>query len=170
MASILENVILCELSYVWASIFIRISVQPQISAHPPSPSPSHPKKIKYTRVVLTIIYSLAYNLYIHCLGECWNFRQSFNSNVHVGAKFFQPQYISLKTHGNSSARRSRFEWSWDNESILKPSWSRNFYRNLVIVVSSQKCVDKIRQFHVLQAHYKRNHKMKRRKRTVDVSW
>ena len=52
-----------------ATVFIRISAQPRISAHPPS--------IKCTRVVSIIIYSLAYALWIHGLRECWNFPQSF---------------------------------------------------------------------------------------------
>ena len=36
---------------------------------------------------------------------------------------------------------------YDNKSVLQPSWPCYFNRNLIIVVSSQKCIDKVRQFH-----------------------
>ena len=40
----------------------------------------------------------------------------------MGAKFFQPRNLPLKLRGNSSAWCPRFECSWHNKSVLKPSW------------------------------------------------
>ena len=62
------------------------------------------------------------NLKLHCLKilwQRWNFFQSFHWNVHVGAKFFQPQNLPLKLRGNSPVWCPRFQCSWHNKSVLQ---------------------------------------------------
>ena len=63
----------------------------------------------------------------------------------MGAKFFHSQNLPLKLRGLAWYRH--FECSWHNKSVLQPSWPCYFYRNLIIVVSSHRCIDKVRQFH-----------------------
>ena len=58
---------------------------------------------------------------------------------------FSSNFAELR--GNSAAWCPRFECSCQNRSVLQPSWPCLFNRNLIIVVSSQNCIDKVRQFH-----------------------
>jgi len=60
---------------------------------------------------------------------------------------FRRQNLPLKLRGYSPAWCPRFECSWHNKSVLEPSWPCYSNRNLIIIVSSQKCIDELRQFH-----------------------